>query len=346
MGKKASTNFIIVNLYDRKSIKMVTEVAGKSADVAISQIREGDVITLQIEGSAAGKSAKLFWKMEKINGYKSAVGYVVNGNVGGIKNMYMKDNGRVLMCTDAYYGTTEKETTALSSCVETSNLSSDKGIHWRFNTFVVLPVLNKKLSLVSDFIKEVGHVNLLTQVTYNDKEVARNEFDVSYSDKWNSAVTVSGNVGKYDMKVKAYTKKENTTNEFRFDVTSMGKSVEFVNKYEKKDGVAKVTSNVILNGKALPVSTLIAFTTKKDVAGSTISIIIGDYTVSYDGKLIYGDKYGYTSELSVTKKEKLMFQIFDRISAIVTSALKEIDQKVGFVLMGKTYEYGWSLGYS
>lgn len=346
MGKEASVVYVLTNVHDQKSLKMTVEAIGKKAEGVVGYYRENNAIIFKADGTVAGKSGNVFWRIEKADGYKSIVGFVADKYVGGLRSSVTKQPTNIGACASVYYGLTTEQKTAVASCVEFSNLSNKNLTHLQGKFGVESPVLKKSVELVSDITKTAGRVNTVSKALYNGNAVSKFEFDVAFADPLNAALTVSAVVGKYDISVKTLTQTVNSQTSVRVEMSSMGKTLEFAHKYEKSGELMKLTSNIVLNGKVLPASTVLALQNGKGVAVTSVSVILGSYAAVYKSNINYSGKYGMSSELLAMKNEKIITRVYHKLFATINEVEKAIDHKFGVVAAEKLYEYGWSLAYS
>lgn len=350
LERNANSKFSLTNTKVEKSVKVVVNVAGKTAESKFGIYNKDETKTVKINFNINERKGEVFVNVHSAEGYRTTVGAAYGKYIAGVRGVYTNNHGHgKSLCSSAYYGTTDSEKEPVLVCAKYHSLGS-RYIHKRLSFSVKLNGMDKTYELVNDYEQHTGHINLKSQVKYNDKVKAKNTYDLQYKDYSNVELKMDLEAGKYKAGWKVFSQAVTSATNMGLEGYVMDKTILFTNKYEKTgvDGSNKMelTSELVINGKTLPVSTKFGYIYGGGKNGPMAKLIVGKYVFRYTTVVEYSkSKYGYVSEVVVSKNTESLVKLYQQASFTNGKDGKELIHKFGVSTLGKTYEYGWEAAY-
>merc|ERR1712048_217622 len=297
---------------------------------------------VKMEVDVAGRKAEVFFDLAE--GYKYTFGGVAGKYSAGVRGIYKTDDGKKV-CMSMYYGLKNAEEEPMTTCVAYESLSTVY-THKRLSFNVDLKKMAKSFVTNIDIKKQGQESSLTTSVVYNEKELLNEMISVIFNGMMNTEIKYKLTIGKYYGGYNLFTRSKQNSGKIGIEGYYMEKNVMLVNTWavSKLDKATdrSLKTELIVNGKTLPVSTTLNMFTEQGAFGPSARLNVGKIAVSYATMINYatGD-YSIMDEVVISKSSKSLFKVYRKTALTLTQVRKELSQKFGAVVFGKTYEYGW-----
>ena len=337
---------IITNTKAEKSFFISASAMEKEANAKAGLYTQDGKQTLNMEVNADGRKARIFFDLASAEGYRYTLGALAGEYTAGIRGVYRAEQGQK-MCMSMYYGTTKDEQEPMTTCFGYDTITTQY-FHKRAFAEIEMKNMAKRLATTFDIKQQGKTSSLITAFKYNDQTMFEEHVQVTYDGLMNTRVEYKLTVGQYNGGMNMFTKSITDKGQMGFEGFYMKQNAKIitswdVKKMDKETRQRSYTTEIIVNGKTLPVSTVISMILSDGVVGPSATLKIGDYAASYGVLVSYvkGDYY-VMDEAIFTKNEKSVLKVFRRMSLAMEPGKEyEISSKYGAVVFDKLYEYGW-----
>lgn len=340
---------VLTNTDAEKSLFVVVSTNGKSAQTKVGYYNKAGEQVIKIEADAGKRHAELFFNLQSAEGYKYTFGGLAGKYSAGVRGIYKADNGKK-MCMSMYYGLKDAEKQPMTTCFGYESLST-QNIHKRVSFEVVMNNMEKTFTTTVDVKQEGKKSSLVTSVMYNDESLLNEIFTVTFDGLLNTQVAYKLTVGKYFGGYKLFTTSQGQTGKIGAEAFYMEKNVAVVNTWAVKK-IGKLTdrifnTEVVVNGKTLPVTTSFNLATEKGAFSPAARLNIGEASVAYATIVTYvSGEYALMDEVVISNQGKALLKLFRKTELAMTEGRKEFSSKFGAVMFGKTYEYGYEAAFA
>ena len=337
---------ILTNTDGEKSLFVSASALEKEANAKAGLYTQGGKQTINMEVNADGRKAKIFFDLTSAEGYRYTLGGIAGDYTAGLRGIYRAEKGQKV-CMSMYYGTVNAEQEPMTTCFGYDTIATQY-FHKRAFAEIEMKNMNKKFATTMDIKQEGKTSSLITAFQYNSETMLRETVQITYDGFMNTQVQYKLTVGQYNGGMNFFTEAKKDEGKMGMEGFYMNQNMKVITRWDvkKMDQATRqrsYTTEVIVNGKTLPISTVISMIQSKGVVGPSATIKIGEYAASYGVLVSYvkGDYY-IVDEAVVTKSEKSMLKVFRKMSLAMTAGKEyEITSKYGALVFDKLYEYGW-----
>lgn len=351
VGNTAVSTFVLTNKDAEKSLAMTVNAMDKTGNMKVGYYVTGDNKEWKFDFNFMGKQGEVFanWTPRDHGKTIGTVGATYDKYIAGLRAVYTtKDSKEV--CSSMYYGTTDKEITPFTLCVELKTLST-ANCHKLLTVSVDIPSIKKTGALTVECEQKDTQLTLTSGIQYNKEELASKKLTVKYSTDMNNEISIDLKAGKYIMGGKWYTTKTPKGVNVGMSSYAMDKSVEFVMRYVRDvlpSGSLefKTISELYINKEIMPVTTEVSFSHGNSVSGPALKFNVGKYSLSTTAFVTYSDTlYALDADITLNKGEQSLFKIFKSTTFTSSKDSKNFKQLFGFIRDNKKYAYGWDMAY-
>ena len=145
--------------------------------------------------------------------------------------------------------------------------------------------MNQKLVVDNELFMESGHTNIKMKIIHNNRELAQKSIDAVYRALTDASIAMDLKSTAVNGGFKIFSKKpaKSAVTEIGMEVNAMGKTVLLLNKYEP----GKIGSSILVNGKALPVSTQLSYALGASVSQTSFAVNMGTYTLKTSANIFH-----------------------------------------------------------
>jgi len=341
-GKKmAESSAVVTNTDAEKSLLLSATAAQKTAQTKAGYYVQGKERTVKVEFDIDGRKAEMFFNLQE-NSY--TFGGLAGKYSAGVRGLYRTDSGKKV-CMSMYYGTKGSEQEPMTTCVSYESLSTVY-THKRLSFALDLKKIAKTYTMNIDAMKKGKESSLTSTILYNDEQLVNEKIAITYDGLMNTELVYKLTVGKYFGGLNIFTRSKSNNGNFGVEGYYMEKSAMLINRWAvtKLDKATdrSLNTEVVINGKTLPVATTLNLFTEKGAFGPSARLTVGKVSFGYATMINYANgDYSMMDEVVIANNGKSLFKAYRKSALIFNADKKEFSQKFGAVVFDKTYEYGW-----
>jgi len=201
-----------------------------------------------------------------------------------------------------------------------------------------------------DAMKRGKESSLTASIIYNGEQLASEMIAVTFDGLMNTELRYKLTIGKYYGGLNLFTRSKANNGNFGVEGYYLEKTIMLINKWavSKLDKATdrSLDTEIVINGKVLPVSTTLNLFTEKGAFGPSARVTVGKVSFAYATMINYASgEYSMLDEVVISNNGKSLVKVYTKSALIFTTAKKEFSQKIGAVVLGKTYEYGWETAF-
>lgn len=344
-NKMAKSTATLTNTGLEKSLALSATAAGKTAQSKAGYYIQGNDKIVKVEFDLDGRKAEMFFNLQTT---KYTFGGLAGKYSAGVRGIYNTQNGKKV-CMSMYYGVKGSEEEPMTTCVGLESLATEY-TYKRLSFSIEMKKMAKSFNMNIDAIKRGKESSLTSTVFYNGKQLANEMVSVTFDGLMNTEFKYKLIIGKYFGGLNLFTRSKSGNGNIGIEGFYMEKSIMLINKWNvnKLDKAVdrSFISELVLNGKTLPVSTTLKLFTEEGAFGPSARLTVGKTSLAYATMVSYasGD-YSLLEEFLISNEDKTLFKTYAKSALIFNKAKKEFSQKVGVVVFGKTYEYGYETAF-